>query len=145
MVPWRGRLIFRQYLPAKAHKYGVDLYKICTPEGFTYDLKIYAGKNDTTTANNKECGHTYSICMELLKELANDGRILYIDNYYTSVLLCKDLLKSKTYVCGTLRSNRKGNPKNVCQHKLKKGDIFGQQNHDGIRVMKWLEKYRFDD
>ncbi|KAJ8938757.1 hypothetical protein NQ314_011354 [Rhamnusium bicolor] len=37
VVPWRGRLVFRQYLPTKAHKYGVKLYKICTTEGFTYD------------------------------------------------------------------------------------------------------------
>jgi hypothetical protein len=118
-VPCRGRLVFPQHLPAKAQKYGVKLYKICTPEGFTYDLKIYAGKNDTT-AKNKEYGHTYSICMELLKGLTNDGRILYVDNYYTSVKLCKDLLKSKTYVFGIFRSNRKGNPKNVCQRKLKK-------------------------
>jgi hypothetical protein len=77
--------------------------------------------------------------MDLLKGLTNYGRILYVDNYYTSVQLCKDLLKSKTYVCGTL-SNRKGNPKNVCQRKLKKGEIFGQQNQDGIRVVKWLDK-----
>ena len=27
MVPFRGRLIFRQYIPGKAHKYGVKLFK----------------------------------------------------------------------------------------------------------------------
>ncbi|KAI4462363.1 piggybac transposable element-derived protein 4 [Holotrichia oblita] len=30
MVPWRGRLVFRQYLPAKSHPYGIKVYKLCT-------------------------------------------------------------------------------------------------------------------
>ena len=28
-VLWRGRLLFRQYLPGKRHKYGIKLYLIC--------------------------------------------------------------------------------------------------------------------
>ncbi|XP_045467968.1 piggyBac transposable element-derived protein 4-like [Harmonia axyridis] len=141
MVPWRGRLVFRQYLPAKSHKYGVKIYKVCTTEGYTYDLRIYAGKNISTgvTAQNGK-GHTYNICMDLLKDLKHEGRILYIDNFYTSVQLCRDLLQSHTYVCGTLRSNRKGNPKTVCTKKLKRGEVYGQQNQDGIRVLKWVDK-----
>ena len=35
MIPWRGRLGFRQYIPGKAHKYGVKLCKLCTVEGYT--------------------------------------------------------------------------------------------------------------
>lgn len=141
MVPWRGRLIFRQYLPAKSDKYNVKLYKVCTPEGYTYDLRIYAGKNDPTgTITTNSCGHTHRICVELLKNLMNCGRILYIDNFYTSVRLYEDLLDSQTYVCGTLRSNRKGNPKNVCLKKLEKGEVYGEQNGNGIRVIKWVDK-----
>lgn len=35
MVPWRGRLIFRQYIPNKTHKYGIKNYKLCMPNGYT--------------------------------------------------------------------------------------------------------------
>lgn len=35
MVPWRGRLVFRQYIPTKSHKYGVKLFKLCSTEGYT--------------------------------------------------------------------------------------------------------------
>ncbi|CAH1995996.1 unnamed protein product [Acanthoscelides obtectus] len=75
-----------------------------------------------------------------IKDLLNEGRTLYIDNFYTSVQLCKALLNCKTYVCGTVRQNRKGNPPTVCKKKLRKGEVFGQQNQNGIRVMKWLDK-----
>ncbi|KAJ8910671.1 hypothetical protein NQ315_011189 [Exocentrus adspersus] len=79
----------------------------------------------TIAANNN--GHTYNICMELTKNLLNTGRIIYMDNFYSSVKLCKDFLDLQTYMCGTLRSNRKGNPRDVCSNKLKKGEIFCQQ------------------
>lgn len=29
MVPFRGRLAFRQYIPSKTHKYGVKIFKLC--------------------------------------------------------------------------------------------------------------------
>ena len=41
IVPWRGRLGFRQYIPGKRHKYGVKLYKLCLPDGYTYNVNIY--------------------------------------------------------------------------------------------------------
>ena len=47
MAPFRGRLSFRQYVPGKAHKYCVKLFKLCDPSGYTYDVIIYSGKTDT--------------------------------------------------------------------------------------------------
>ena len=35
LVPWRGRLRFRQYIPYKAQKYGIKHFKICTMKAFT--------------------------------------------------------------------------------------------------------------
>ena len=37
MVPFRGRVAFRQYLPGKSHKYGCKLYKLCMPSGYTLE------------------------------------------------------------------------------------------------------------
>ncbi|KAG8225555.1 hypothetical protein J437_LFUL002072 [Ladona fulva] len=47
MVPWKGRLFFRQYLPGKSHKYGIKCYKLCTPELYTYNLQVYTGKTNS--------------------------------------------------------------------------------------------------
>jgi hypothetical protein len=46
MVPWRGRLRFRQFIKKKSYRYGVKLYKLCTPEGYTFNIIIYTGKGD---------------------------------------------------------------------------------------------------
>lgn len=94
MVPWRGRLRFRQYLPSKSHKYGIKLYKICTPDAFTYDLRVYVGKNEVNQTPSNH-GHSYDICFQLMENLLGEGRTLFIDNFYTSVQLSKDLLDKR--------------------------------------------------
>jgi len=43
MIPFRGRLSFRQYIPGKAHKF----FKLWDPSGYTYNISIYIGKSDT--------------------------------------------------------------------------------------------------
>ena len=44
MVPWRGRLLFRQYNRGKKHKYGAKIYKLCDPEGYTYTSSVHVEK-----------------------------------------------------------------------------------------------------
>ena len=45
MAPWRGRLLFQQYNPGKAQKYGVKVYKLCDSKGYTYTSSVYGGKD----------------------------------------------------------------------------------------------------
>ena len=44
LVPFRGRIVFKQYVPSKRHKYGIKLFKLCSHGGYTSKLKVYAGK-----------------------------------------------------------------------------------------------------
>lgn len=40
MILFRGRLSFRQYIPGKAHKYCIKLFKLCDSEGYTYNILV---------------------------------------------------------------------------------------------------------
>jgi hypothetical protein len=40
MIPFRGRLLFKQYISGKAHKYGVQFFKLCETNGYTYLVKL---------------------------------------------------------------------------------------------------------
>ncbi|XP_046404681.1 piggyBac transposable element-derived protein 4-like [Ischnura elegans] len=135
MVPWRGRLLFRQYIPGKRHKYGIKLYKLCLPEGYTYNMSVYSGKREYSS----EKGHAHDIVMKLMNGLLYEGRILYTDSFYTSVPLAKELLEKNTYLCGTVRSNRKHLPQ-AAKIKQKNGEILGLQNSGGIKFVKWTDK-----
>ncbi|KAK9685836.1 Transposase IS4 [Popillia japonica] len=89
MVPFRGRLLFKQYIPGKASKYGVKIFKICDESGYTYNTEVYK----------------------------DAGRTLVADNYYNNIELTKILLTRRTHVVGTLRKFVKSAPKEILNEK----------------------------
>lgn len=133
LLPFRGRLGFRQYIKTKRHRYGVKLFKVCSGLGYTYNLKIYAGKEDTNVTPEK-------VVLYLVDDLINKGRTLVTDNWYTSLPLAQKMLKNNTHLLGTIRKNRKGLPKEVVKAKLKKGDILAMENEDGITISNWKDQ-----
>ena len=44
MMLWRGRLMFRQYIKNKCHKYGIKFYELCTYDGLVLNVEIYGGQ-----------------------------------------------------------------------------------------------------
>ena len=63
----------------------------------------------------------------------------FAGHFYNSVKLAKHLSKQKTYICGTLRGDRKGNPKDIVKKKLKKGGSVWKRSDDAV-VCKWKDK-----
>lgn len=135
MVPFRGRLKFRQYLPGKAHKYGIKLFKLCDPVGYTYKIRVYAGKEEA-----KATSLSTNVVLELSYDYLSAGRTIYTDNFYTSLELAKLLLEKQTHLVGTVRASRRDLPCNVKNARLKRGQISAAENDDGIVVMKWKDK-----
>lgn len=132
----RGRLSFRQYIKGKKAKYGIKFYELCSTNGYTQNIEIYKGKqpqDDPTTTK------LHSLVLRLMKPFLNKGHHIVMDNYYNSVSLSKKLLRLKTHSTGTLRSNRKGNPKEVTSKKLKKGDHIWKRCGK-VYVSKWKDK-----
>nr|CAH7743691.1 unnamed protein product [Callosobruchus chinensis] len=138
MVPFRGRLSFLQYIPGKRHKYGVKLFKLCIEGGYTYALKIYGGGGGGVQTSTKPLATR--VVMELMEPLLNTGRTLYTDSFYTSVDLAHALKNSQTHLVGTLRQNRKLNPKAVINAKLKRGEMKVQRSSTNVVVGKWKDK-----
>ena len=135
LVPFRGRIVFRQYIPNKRHRYGIKLFKLCSKGGYTYKTIVYAGKDTSRIGTVAE-----SVVMKLMKGLLNHGRRLFTDNWYTSIPLAERLIKRKTHMIGTIRRNRRGLPKQVTGKKLRRGCVVAQQNRLGVTVLKWRNK-----
>lgn len=135
LIPFRGRLLMKQYIPNKTHKYGLKMFKLCCNNGFTWNMKLYSGKEKDATASVPT-----KVVMKLSEKLLNAGRTIVTDNYYTSLELANKLLDKQTHLLGTLRSNRRGNPKDVTNKKLKVGDFIVKENSRGICIGKWRDK-----
>jgi len=50
IVPFKGRVIFKQYIPKKRKRFGIKMFKLCDSNGYTYDMKVYLGKDRHRTA-----------------------------------------------------------------------------------------------
>lgn len=135
MLLWRGKLVFRQYIQNKRHKYGIKSYMLTESEGLVMNLIVYAGKSDQLGG----LGHAEKIVMSLMQNYLNVGHSLYMDNYYNSYGLAKRLLEKNTYCTGTLRANRKDSPKSIVMKKLQKGETQAAYQ-GGIMIGKWKDK-----
>lgn len=138
MIAHRGRLQFRQYNPGKAHKYGIKLFKLCEMTGYVWNFSVYCGQGTCNLLPGLD--HSGSVVVTLAKPLLKEGRILVADNWYSSIPLATYLKKENTDYCGTLKVTRKGLPDQVKTKKLKKGEVVGMINNDGIRIMKYKDK-----
>ena len=96
---------------------------------------MYTGKGATSVN-----GLAYSVVMHLLEDLQEEGRVLYVDNYYTSPILFKYLYEHGTYASGTVRVNRKQFPvKELDEDKMEKGEkLF--LHHGVLTAGKWKDK-----
>jgi len=40
IVKFKGKVIFRQYIPKKRKCFGIKIYKLCDGSGYTYDMRV---------------------------------------------------------------------------------------------------------
>ena len=57
--------------------------------------------------------------MTLMEKVLDEGRCLYINNWYSSTELLDELQKWSTDVIGMARKDRKGLPKDTLNEKLR--------------------------
>ena len=148
--PFKGRLSFKCYNPAKPNKFHIKLFQVCEAEtGYIVGFEIYTGKGHKSCADNApvldiSCTRTTKLVVGLLHKvnLLNVGRHVYMDNYYSSPELFMELYWKNTYATGTVRKGRKGLPNavsNPCVKKLKKGEVVYRRSGPML-ALKWCDK-----
>ena len=135
MIGFKGRLAFRQYMPAKPTKYGIKVWMAADAKnGFVANFDVYLGQDN----QNRIHGLGYDIIMKMAKPFLNKNRHFYFDNFFTSTTLMEHLLLQQSYACGTVRINRKDLPP-CAKTKLKQGDcVYAQRNT--MVFTKWHDK-----
>lgn len=144
MIAYKGRLSFKQYLPAKPTKFGVKVWARAHPKtGYIHEFQIYVGKPEGQRGRVSEEGLGGRVIKDLTSSIKNKNHHIYMDNYFSSPKLFEDLLKDGIYCCGTVRSNRKGLPeklKNTKQLNLRnQGDMKTMQK-DTMICVAWKDR-----
>ena len=77
MIPFKGRLTFKQYMENKPTKWGIKVFVLSdATNGYIYRIQIYTGKNLESTV---EAGLNSRELLKLMTDL--DGHQLYTNNY----------------------------------------------------------------
>ncbi|XP_016360478.1 piggyBac transposable element-derived protein 4-like [Sinocyclocheilus anshuiensis] len=133
MVASKAKNGLKQYMKNKPTKWGYKLFVLADSLcGYTWDFFIYEGKANLEDSK----GISYDSVMILANErLLGSGYKLFVDNFYTSPKLFRDLLHKKIWACGTVRANRIGHLKT----QAPRGNIRWFRE-DNLLFVEWKDK-----
>ena len=78
------------------------------------------------------------IVLSLIKELLEKGYCIYMDNFYSSPALFRQLSEQQTDAVGTVQVSRKNMPQEL-KKPIAKGTIVARFMHD-MMALKWRDK-----
>ena len=140
MVGFKGRLAFLQYMPKKPQKWGMKAWVLAdSSNGYVWNWRLYTGKEVNTPES--PLGLAHRVVLDLLNDdrLRNKGYRIFMDNFYSSPDLFRDLKEEGFEACSTLRANRRGIPDDLKSARLRKGESHFSQD-DSLLFMKWRDK-----
>ena len=92
---------------SKAARYGIKIYVLTDAEtAFVLKVIIYTGKYTYQESANQRDKKTVQVVKQLCQHLRGTHRTVYVDRFYTSLDLVKDLRVMDLYVTGTIMKNR---------------------------------------
>ena len=110
MMPFKGRLSFKQYMKDKHVKWGIKVFVLSDAHNsYVYMLQVYTDKNLDSSVS--AVGLCTRVVLKLMSGLENYHNELFTDNYYTSPTLYMTLYNRGVNACGTVRATRQAFPK----------------------------------
>jgi hypothetical protein len=135
-VLFKGRVVFKQYIPKKRKRFGIKIYKLCDSKGYTY-MSMHLGRDRTATPSMTATHVTVS---RLTTRTENFGHKLYMDNFFSSPDLFYDLHTKAINFCGTVRPNRKRMPRDFGTELRLKGVNLKTRVRGNLASIAWKNK-----
>jgi hypothetical protein len=143
MVSFRGRLAFKQYMPAKPIKWGIKIWELAdSHNGYVLNLQVYTGKpgGGIADAGRLDVGLGHRVVDILTQPFQNHYHHVYIDNFFNSVDLLEDLERNGTYACGTVRLNRLGLPDRIKKANIRIPGTSVKMQKGNMLAVVWFDK-----
>ena len=96
-----GRIKFKVRIITKSARYGIKIYVVTDAvTSFVLRVIIYTGTDTYSFNTNVGEKKTVQVVKKLLEPYYGTNRCVYVDRFYTSIDLLKELQKEKIYVTG---------------------------------------------
>jgi hypothetical protein len=105
IIPFKGKVVFKQYLPKKPKHLGIKIYKLCDSTGYMCGMKVYHRKGRQHKV--QDVCVTQNLIGEQKDEVANCIWIIF-----SPLLLFDDMTKKK-------KTSRKGKLQELGHKKMK--------------------------
>ncbi|XP_068720561.1 piggyBac transposable element-derived protein 4-like [Montipora capricornis] len=84
MITFKGRLSFRQYMPAKLTKYGIKVWMAAdSSNGYVSSFSVYLGQEGN---EHRIHGLGYDVVMKMESPFLNKNRHIFFDNFFFRIL-----------------------------------------------------------
>ena len=138
MIAFKGRLAFRQYMPAKPTKCGIKVWLAADSSNeYVSNFSIFMGKESDAPRTH---GLGYDVVMAMVEPFLNEHRHVFSDSFFTSPKLFDNLLKENMYACGTVRTNRKEMPASASMKEKLKPEEKVVTQRGQLVYTKWHDK-----
>ena len=136
MIPFLGRIPYRQYVRNKPRPVGLKNFVITTSKGLVLDFEIYQGEN---TPLDRSLGLGPAVVLRLAKTIPEHS-VLFFDRYFTTVSLLDRLNAINIKATGTIMNNRLKNIHFNEDKKFKQGKWEElTRSDDQIVAIKWKD------
>ena len=99
-VKFKGRVVFRQYIPKRRKLFGIRIYKLCDELGYTYDMRVYLDRDSHSASDDMTA--THATVRHLTCRVEGLGHKIFMDNFFSSPRLFDDLNRHKINSCRTV-------------------------------------------
>ncbi|XP_049816570.1 piggyBac transposable element-derived protein 3-like [Schistocerca nitens] len=118
-----------------------ECYRILFEEISSSDSSVDSDENDPTFTTS--CASSSLVCSRVVLNLSSclhgKNHIIFMDNYFTSYDLFKDLKSNGVYACGTINPRRKNIPKLEEEKELERGEFDYKISNDSIIIYRWKD------
>jgi hypothetical protein len=81
-VLFKGRVVFKQYIPKKHKRFGIKIYKLCDSKGYTYNMSVYLRRDRKHATASMTA--THATVTGLTTRIENFGHKIYMDDFFSS-------------------------------------------------------------
>ena len=143
LLLWKGRLVFKQYIPLKRAHFGIKMFSLCETSGYFWNSYVYLGNEPEQHAGDRQLvnrlGVSGAVIPRLMEDLLGKGYHVYVDNWHTSEVLFTFLYENNTAACGTARKNRLQLPATFKNPNIPKGE-HRYRRHENTLAIRFNDK-----